>query len=79
MGQVTVDEIQRNFPSYLQRVEAGEKLVITRGGRPVAEVTPVAMNARTVRPFGLCKGEFTVPDDFDAPLPEGLLDSFEDK
>ncbi len=25
---------------------------------------------RKPRPLGLCKGEFTLPDDFDAPLPE---------
>jgi prevent-host-death family protein len=79
MGQVSVEEIQRNFRVYLQRVEAGEKLVITRGGKPVAEVTPAVTGARTTRPFGLCEGEFTVPDDFDAPLPEDVLDSFEGK
>jgi len=30
-----------------------------------------------VRPFGLCAGEFIVPDDFDAPLPETILQEFE--
>jgi hypothetical protein len=29
------------------------------------------------RPFGLCKGEFSVPDDFDAPLPENIIKEFE--
>ncbi len=29
------------------------------------------------RPFGLAKGEFVVPDDFDAPLPEEILAGFE--
>lgn len=29
------------------------------------------------RPFGLAEGEFTVPDDFDAPLPEDILSAFE--
>jgi hypothetical protein len=29
------------------------------------------------RPHGLCAGEFTLPDDFDAPLPEDILQSFE--
>lgn len=29
------------------------------------------------RPYGLCQGEFTVPNDFDAPLPEELLRDFE--
>ncbi len=27
------------------------------------------------RPFGLCAGAIRVPDDFDAPLPEGFLES----
>ena len=31
------------------------------------------------RPFGLCAGEFRVPDDFDAPLPEEIIEQFEGK
>jgi hypothetical protein len=31
----------------------------------------------TKRPFGLCAGEFTVPDDFDEPLPDSILSDFE--
>jgi hypothetical protein len=31
------------------------------------------------RPFGLAKGQLTVPDDFNAPLPEDVLRSFEGK
>ncbi|MBV5260325.1 DUF2281 domain-containing protein [Synechococcus moorigangaii CMS01] len=30
-----------------------------------------------LRPFGLCEGEFIVPDDFDEPLPEEILQLFE--
>ena len=33
--------------------------------------------AVTIRPFGLCLGEFLVPDDFDAPLPDEVLALFE--
>lgn len=33
--------------------------------------------AETLRLFGLCAGEFTVPDDFDAPLPEEIVQAFE--
>lgn len=32
---------------------------------------------KSLRPFGLAKGEFVVPDDFDAPLPEEVIASFE--
>ncbi len=33
--------------------------------------------AQAARPFGLCKGEFRVPGDFDAPLLEDVLEDFE--
>lgn len=31
------------------------------------------------RPIGLAKGQFTVPDDFNDPLPEDVLRTFEGK
>ena len=79
MAQVTIEDVQQDFSTYLQRVEAGETLVIVRAGKPVAEFKPVVPRIETPRPFGLCAGEFTVPDDFDAPLPEDILDAFEGK
>jgi len=30
-----------------------------------------------LRPYGLCVGEFVVPDDFDEPLPDEILKTFE--
>ena len=79
MAQVTIEDVQQDFSTYLQRVEAGETLVIIRAGKPVAEVKPVVPRIETLRPFGLCAGEFTVPNVFDAPLPEDILDAFEGK
>ena len=77
MAQVSVEEIQQDLPAYLQRVEDGETIIIIRAGKPVAEVKPVLSRTETLRPFGLCAGEFTVPDDFDAPLPEDIVKAFE--
>ncbi len=77
MAQVNVDDIKQNLPAYLRRVEAGETLVILRAGKPIAEIKPVATGTESLRPFGLCAGEFTVPDDFDAPLPENIIQEFE--
>ena len=34
-------------------------------------------SAKDLRPFGLSTGEFVVPEDFDAPLPEEILADFE--
>ena len=77
MTQVSIEEIRRDLPAFLQRVEAGETIIITQAGKPMAEIKPIASESEKSRPFGLCAGEFEVPDDFNAPLPEGILQEFE--
>jgi antitoxin (DNA-binding transcriptional repressor) of toxin-antitoxin stability system len=72
MLNVTIDEIQRDPLKYLHQVEAGETLIIVRANKAIAELRPIHSSPQ-LRPFGLCKGEFTVPDDFDDPLPEDLF------
>ena len=68
MIRISVDEMGRDLAGYLRRVEAGETLVILRAGKPVAEIKPLKLDVSGLRPFGLCAGEFVVPDDFDAPI-----------
>jgi len=85
MLTVTVEEIQRDPLKYLHQVEAGETLMIIRANQTVAELRPIAhhrqpsnqQNSQPLRPFGLCAGDFSVPDDFNAPLPEDMLSAFE--
>ena len=77
MSNVSLQDLQRDPDALLDRVEAGEHLVVARGGRPVAEFRPVPALQPGPRPFGLCAGAFTVPDDFDEPLPEEVLRGFE--
>ena len=77
MSSVTLQDLQRDPAALLDRVEAGERLVVSRAGRLVAELRPLAPAARGPRPFGLAAGAFAVPDDFDAPLPDDLLRAFE--
>lgn len=77
MVQITIDEMTHTPQTYLDLVEAGQTLVILKAGKPIAEVKPIVSNPQALRPFGLCAGEFIVPDDFDAPLPEDTLQEFE--
>lgn len=77
MSTVTLQDLQQNSAALLDRVKAGEHLVVTDSGRPVAELRPVANARTTPRPFGLAAGAFVVPDDFDAPLPDAILREFE--
>ena len=77
MDTVSLQDLERDPAGLLDRVEAGECLVVSRGGRPVAELRPLTPAAPGPRPFGLARGSFTVPPDFDAPLPDDLLRAFE--
>ena len=54
---------------------AGDEIVITRGGTPIARLVPV--RTRRTRVLGGDVGAYEIPDDFDAPLPDDLLDGFE--
>lgn len=68
-------EAKTNLSELLRRVAAGEDIVITRGGEPIARLVPV--QRRTRRMLGRDRGLFQVPADFDAPLDDELLDAFE--
>lgn len=39
---VAVRDLKNSLSEYLRRVKAGERLVVTERGRPVAELSPVA-------------------------------------
>ncbi len=79
MSVVELEKIKANFADYLQRVVAGETLIIASQNRPLAELRPTEIKLSSLRPFGLCAGEFIVPGDFDAPLPDNILAVFEAK
>lgn len=73
---VTVEEIKRDPEAVLHRVVEGETVVVTESGRPIAEIRPIEC-ARRPRPFGLVRGSFVIPEDFDEPLPELIIRDFE--
>ena len=78
MKIVTLAKAKAGLSALIDRVEAGETVAISRRHRVVAEVRPVRPPQRTARrPFGLCRGGFRVPRDFNAPLPDAILRDFE--
>jgi prevent-host-death family protein len=73
---VNVYAAKTNLSQLLDRAAAGEEIVITRNGRPVAKLV-AATSARAPRKLGRLKGRIRLRKDFDAPLPNDLLDAFE--
>jgi antitoxin (DNA-binding transcriptional repressor) of toxin-antitoxin stability system len=78
MISATIDDIQQDLLYYLKQINFGETVLILQADKPIAELKPVS-GSKILRPFGLCEGEFTVPDDFDEPLPENIIQEFEEQ
>lgn len=66
-------------------VELNHGLVVSKGAEALPEKASGLLTILDPsplvqpRPSGLAKGQFTVPDDFNAPLPEDVLQTFEGK
>ncbi len=61
----------------MSRVEMGEEIIIANRGVPVAKLVPYKNNSQSTRPLGAGKGLFTVPEDFNEPLPQEVQKLFE--
>ena len=72
---VNVHAAKTHLSKLLEQVEAGGEIVIARAGKPVARLVPFARPGK--RPLGLDAGLGWIAPDFDAPLPDDVLDDFE--
>lgn len=77
MDTVNIHQAKTQLSRLIERVCAGEEIIIARGGKPVARLAP--LERRRPRRLGLLKGKIWVAKDFNAPLPDDLLDLFEGK
>ena len=75
MKQVNIHQAKTELSRLVERVEAGEEIIIARAGRPVAKLTPIT-KAPGRRRLGPLDGRFKIPDDFNAPLPESVIRAF---
>ncbi len=72
MKSINVHEAKTHLSKLLARVEAGEEIVISRHGRPVARLVPLGPS-RTHRQSGTWTGALEMSEDFDEELPEAWL------
>lgn len=76
MKQVNVHQAKTQLSKLLRRVAAGEEITIANRGVPVAKLVPVS-TAKGKRVLGAYGDTIKIADDFDAPLPDEILDAFE--
>jgi prevent-host-death family protein len=76
MKLVNIAEAKARLSDLLDDVERGETVVIARRNEPVAELRAVPKRRKTLRPWGLAKGQFIVPANFTEPMPDDFLRAF---
>ena len=76
MNRLNIHEAKTHLAKYLNRLKAGEKIILCRRNVPVAEIRPLETQKRIKRKIGLAKGLFTVPEAFFEPLPDDVIASF---
>jgi prevent-host-death family protein len=76
MRTINIHEAKTHLSRLVDEVTVGEEVVIAKAGKPMAKLIPFASGAKK-RKLGLLAGKLSVPADFDAPLPEDVLASFE--
>jgi prevent-host-death family protein len=76
MQTFDIHDAKTHLPRLVDAASAGEEIVIAKAGKPVARLVPIT-HSSVVRKFGVLKGTVRIAEDFDAPLPDNVLASFE--
>ena len=76
MTTVNIHEAKTHLSRLVDEVAAGAEIIIAKAGKPMARLAPISTPIRKKR-LGLLKGKIKVPDDFNAPLGDETLSSFE--
>jgi prevent-host-death family protein len=71
---LNIYEAKTRLSALVEEAAAGAEIIIAKNGRPRAKLVPIRDAVR--RKPGRAKGKIQVADDFDAPLPHGVLSGF---
>jgi prevent-host-death family protein len=78
MTVINIYDAKTRLSKLIEEAEAGNDVIIARGGKPVARLTRLDAPKRKLK-FGVLKGKVRISADFDAPLPDEVLAQFEDR
>ena len=80
MPTIPIHEAKSNLSRLVKRAAAGETIYIGAYGKP--EVAMIAADSRKMKAelrakaFGCMKGKMELPEGWEDPLPDDILDSF---
>ena len=74
MQIANISEAKAQLSALIEKVMAGEEIIIGKAGKPVARLVKYENNRQTRRP-GVLKGKIKIADDFDV-LPDDMAKAF---
>lgn len=77
MRTISIHVAKNHLSRIVDKAAAGEEIIITRAGRPVARLVPLVRVAAAPRVLGLGKGRFELPDEFDKLNATTIREMFE--
>ncbi len=72
---VNMHEAKSTLSRLVADAMAGDEVILAKAGKPMVKLVPIAEKKRP-RKLGVWKGKGWIAEDFDAPLPDDLLDLF---
>jgi prevent-host-death family protein len=78
MKTINVHQAKTQLSRLLEEVASGQEIIIAKAGKPVARLVSLR-TASKKRQLGILEGKLTVPPDFDGPLPDAILEAFEER
>ena len=79
MPTFNIHHAKTHFSKLVDQAAAGEEIVIAKAGKPVAKLVSIKAEVTERKPprrLGLLAGKYNIPTDFDAPLPDDVVDEF---
>ena len=76
MRTVNIHAAKTQLSRLVEAAAAREEIIIAKSGKPMARLGPLA-GLQQKRRLGILAGKLRVPEDFDAPLPERVIEAFE--
>jgi prevent-host-death family protein len=76
MRTINIHAAKTQLSRLVDAAAAGEEIIIAKSGKPIARLGPLS-GPRRRRTLGVLAGRLRLPEDFDADLPEEVLDAFE--
>jgi prevent-host-death family protein len=77
MRPINIYDAKTRFSELVEKAAAGDDVIVSRNGKPVARITRLEGRQRRRIKFGTLKGKIKLAAEFDAPLPDEILASFQ--